>query len=254
MNEGNWRMIWSGLVKVAKNDKSQANEDNIVSALINPTLRNLKLINGDGKDLKLTNDGKQCLAAYGQEGINGFKKRLGLQVILIDQSSVDLASYLLSHHNSAPNAVTVTKLRSELFSLGIKNADKVTPVQGWVNLMEYVGILRKTEGGYHIVESQYRALRDGEKMPSITTVREAFYNTSRELRGSTFGSPYIPIPEFREHVCKELGITSFTFEKLITQLIRDEKLRIVLATPTRRVTEGITIGGKYYYFIAVYSR
>jgi len=253
-HSGRWKELWFELVKVARELDSTAKEDNIVSALINPTLRNLRLAAGDGEELRLSSDGRQCLEAFRRGSIHQFQKRLGYQIIYVDRNSANITSYLLMNHNTPETAISVSTLREELHRAGMKNATKVTPVQGWIRLMDYVSIVRKTKKGFYIIRSQFQVLKDGEVRPTATLIRKVFIETARKLKGMTQGSPYIPIPEFREHACAQLRISSFTFDEIVRQFLSDKQLRIVLSTPIRRVSGGITMNGKYYYFMAIYPR
>lgn len=222
--------------------------------MIGPTLRNLGLIVGGGEDIVLTNDGNQCLDAYQRGKMAGYLKRLGYQIIQIDKKNVNLIPYLLLKYSSKSSAVSIDTLRKELFANGVSNANKATPVAGWIRLLEYVGLVRRIGNLYYCIESEYNALLTGEQKPTKESFKQYVKEATKTLQRSTFGSPYIPIPDIREEVCKGMKISSFTFDRMLEEISREEDLRVVFATPTRRLPGGVTIRGKYYYFIAVYPR
>jgi len=253
-HEGNWKIIWEKLVKMVKEKKYRAKEDNIVSAYITPTLRNLKLIHGNGLQVKLTSDGKQCLNEYTNQGLTKFKKRLFHQVLKVDQQNVNLIEHLLKNHNSHETSISTSELKEELFNLGIKNAKKPSPVQGWISLLKYLELVEHIGTKHYIVKSQYVAFTKGEKIPSSRTFIKTLKDASQKLKHLTKGTPYIPIPNFRETVCSILQISSFTFDSLLREHYSKQKgIRLTFATPIRKVSRGMIIRNKYYYFIAVFD-
>lgn len=254
LNQGNWKKIWTELVKMAKDKGYNAHEDNIVSAYITPGLRNLKLAMGVKEKLHLTPDGKQCLQIYEKLGENDAKKRLGYQIIKMDEEKANLIPYLLKHHNSKELSVSTQDLKQELIKIGIRGADKETRVPAWITLLEYVELIKSTKKGWYILESQYDAFKKGEKNPTTKEFAKVLQESKNELKYVTRGSPYIPIPELREHICDKLRISTFKFDDLISQFPQNYKgVRLVFATPMRKVAGGLLIGKKYYYFIGVFS-
>ncbi len=86
-HRGNWRRIQDELVRFARSLGSKASGENVVSAYVTPTLRNLRLVSGQGQTLELTPDGRQCLEAHSSGGEDAYLRRLGLQLILVDRDS-----------------------------------------------------------------------------------------------------------------------------------------------------------------------
>ena len=250
-NEVKWKVIQSQLIELAKSLKSNAQPIVVVSAYITPMLRNLNLIEGDGSKNKLTADAIQCLLAYDKDGINGFKKRLAYQLIKIDENNAGIISYLVQNYNSATKSISVQNLKNELFSLGVTNAKMSSPVQGWIQLLEYVELVEKKGGNYYVMSSQIESIKNGEKEPTEREFAKGIEYVSKILKSP--GSPYVPIPEFRDSLCTHLGISTFTFYRKIKQFPPTYgKMRIMLATPINRAKGGITLGKKYYYYIAVF--
>ena len=246
--------MWNGFVKMARDKKSQAKEDNIVSALIVPTLGNLKLAEGIGIKKRLTPDGKQCLDLAKSKGITGFKKRLAFQIIKVDERNVNLLSYLQENHYSPETGITKEKLSDELFNLGVPNAKKITPIQGWLSFFKHVDLVDKKSSKYYLIKSQLSVIKKGEKKPSKSSFANVLKECKKELRNLTKGSPYLPIPEIRKFVCEKLQISTFTFNDMIVKFPSNyQGVRLVYATPMRRKLGGLSIGKKYYYFIGVFS-
>jgi hypothetical protein len=236
----------------------RAKAETVVSAYVTPTLGNLMLIEGPAGRIRLSSDGRRCLAAYENSDENGFKLRFGLQLILLDSQTAQLIPYMLAHHNSNTTAVTVLELKKELQVLGVKGADKTTPVSSWMDFLEYVDLIFSVGSRKYILSSQYRAMRNGEPKVSEAVFMNALRTSYESLLPNTYGSPYVPIPDLREHVCRKLGISSFGFNRLLVDLAFSKQdidsVRIVLATPMRYKPYGLRVGRKYYYFVSMFKR
>src|SRR5947208_850811 len=70
--KGDWEEIRKKLIDYARSQGSRATSENVVSAYVTPTLRNLRLILGKYSMLRLTADGVQCLDAHRKSGMPGF--------------------------------------------------------------------------------------------------------------------------------------------------------------------------------------
>jgi len=69
-------------------------------------------------------------------------------------------------------------------------------------------------------------------------------------------NPYVPIPELRKAVCRELGISPKEFDQKLIQLIRQRQVGnwlIDAASPRARRKGGLVfgIGEKYIYYLAI---
>jgi len=251
----NWKKIWKELIKFAKIKlSSKAEEDNIVSAYITPPLRKLDLIEGEKDEIRLTANGIQCLECFQDGGVIEYKKRLGYILIRTDEQNANFLSEILLNHDSKNNSISIEEFAKKLGDLGIKVKLKGTRIRGWLSLLYFVDLIDYSENAnFFLIKSQYDVLLKGEKQPKPKEFFEALQDATARLRFLTRGSPYIPIPEVRIFVCKKLGISTFTFDHILRNFPSTYKnRRIIFETPTRRVTKGLTLRGKYYYFIGLF--
>lgn len=232
-----------------------ATQGNIVSAYVTPTLRNLQLIEGSGSKLKLTSDGHQCLDAFRHGGESAFLSRLGLQIINIDRQSGSLIEKLMAKHSAALTAVTMNQFKQELLQLGHREATRGTRVSSWLSLLRFVGLVASENGKYYANSYQFEALLKGD--PDINSdeflavLEREYLSVLRHVKGST----YVPIPRLRAAVCGALRISSFRFDNMLRTAIRSPgRLLLLPATPISNEEGGLTVGKKYYYFVAVYPR
>jgi len=253
--QGDWNKIWKELTIFAKTKlSSKAKEDNIVSAYITPPLRKLDLIEGEKNKIKLTSNGVQCLEALKNGGIVEYKKHLGLIIIKTDEQNANFIQEILSKFDSKVKSISIEQLVKELEKLGIFVKSKGTRIRGWLTLLQFVDIIDSDERGYYYLQkSQYNVLLKGEKIPSIPEFLDAIIESSRKLKFKTKGSPYLPIPEVRRHVCQKLQMLTFRFDEMLKKIPSTyNDSRLIFETPTRKLPKGITIRGKYYYFIGVF--
>jgi len=255
-NIGDWASIQDSIIGQARRVQLRAKEETIVSAYVTPTLRNLRLIEGEAGKMHLSSDGTQCLVEYRSKGLDGFKLRLGLQLILVDSESSLLIPHMLRNHCSRDSAVAIDQLRMYLRSQGVEGADGGTRLSYWMAFLRHVELVILLNARYYIVGSQYNAMKRGE--PRVPDMRflDVLKKEYRRLLAGTYGSPYVPIPDVREAVCNDLGISSFAFKRRLIDLTflgtRANLPRIVLATPMRKKPYGLRIGRKYYYFLAIF--
>ncbi|AJW71062.1 hypothetical protein [Nitrosopumilus adriaticus] len=246
-----WEKIQQELIQMAIKKEIKAIPRVIISAYITPMLRNLKLIYGEGTDIKITNDGTQCIEAFLKNSEEGYKKRLAYQTIKIDEENIRLIPYLMRHHNKIENSVSLNDLKDELFSIGVPNAKKPTPVGSWIQLLTFVELVFMYNKKFYVRESQYETMLKGENKPKKSDIEKAFKNAANVLKSPN--TSYVSIPEFRDQVCEELRISSFTFYNILkNNPYSIGKTRLMFATPIKKTPGGIIIGNKYYYFISVY--
>ncbi len=253
-HKGDWNKIREKVLEFARSHGSRATEENVVSAYVTPTLRNLRLAAGKHSSLRLTSDGVQCRNAYLDEGMPGFLKRLGLQLIMVDKWDGLLLSHLMRNRASVSDAITIEQLKLELYKMGHREALLGTRVAAWITFLKFVDLVRYLGNRFYARSFQYHALLKGERVPSSRKFVETLWHQYKRLRtaGEGRGSPYVPIPVARDRVCSELGITTFTFDGKLREAVRSSDARIVLSTPMRKKEGGLTIGNKYYYLVAIY--
>ena len=253
--EGNWKKIWKNLTEFAKTKlSSKAKEDNIVSAYITPPLRKLDLIEGEKNELRLTTNGLQCLENFKKGGITEYKKHLGLILIKTDEQHANFISSILTKYDSTTKATSIENLVEDLANIGIKVSSKGTRIRGWLFLLQFVDLIDSDERGYfYLQKSQYDVFLNGETIPSTTEFITAILDSSKKLKFKTKGSPYLPIPEVRRFVCNKLQMLTFRFNDMLKKIPSTYKdSRFIFETPNRKLPKGITIKGKYYYFIGVF--
>ena len=117
--------------------------------------------------------------------------------------------------------------------------------------LTFVDLLGQHLKKYYIRKSQHQVILRGEKEPGTSKFAKYLKSSYKVLRKND--TPYVPIPEFRDEVCRQLRISTFTFDKKMKTFPSTYNgMRILYATPIKRVRDGLIIGDKYYYFIALF--
>jgi hypothetical protein len=175
---------------------------------------------------------------------------------LVDSETGGILEFLRKNHSSPSSSISVDGLKRELFSHGHPEALAGTRVSAWITLLRFVGLVRTNEDDlYYASGSQQIALLQGDPEISDKEFEQSLWARYRELKPSARGSPYVPIPAIREAVCNELSMSSFRFDKMLKSAIGSPgTIRVIPATPIETKEGGLTIGKKYYYFIAVYQQ
>ena len=248
---GTWEEMDRRIIATLKGLGSEANDENLVSAYVTPTLRNLKLIEGKGDKIKVTADGRQCLEAA-LKGDSFYKRRLALQALQRDEATAGLVPFLIYKHSSLPTRTTTPSLKRELAAIGVSGTESQTRLLGWIDLLSYVGLVQRLDEEFYVLPYQVDIVKRGEKHPSQPVFESEVRKACGELAVGQHGSKYVPIPGVRDLVCTRKKVSQKQFNDKLTLMYSRSIPGVVFATPRGKREGGIKIGKKYFYYIAVF--
>nr|MDO8081715.1 hypothetical protein [Candidatus Freyarchaeota archaeon] len=240
------------LTEVSKRGKR--NQHNSVYAITFPTFKRLNLIEGEGKSIKLSQDGKTLIEVAEKEGETAYKKKLAKLVLRTDQEKAHVIDAVLS---SGKEVLTIDDLVNVLKSSGIETNEKDDRLLKWLRILVYLDFIERLDGKFKFNRLQVEGVKS-EKNVSPPVFADTLIETYNKLKSEKMGSPYIPIPLIEKEVCKNLseyGFTTFDFRehllKLKAQGLSDKK--IIFTKPGARESGGLKINNNYYYYIAIFE-
>lgn len=249
---GKWETIRSRIVASLQDMGSTAKEDNLVSAYVTPTLKSLRLTEFEGPRIDLTPDGVQCVEAFEQGGMQAYKRRLGIQLLEIDDETAKLVTYLNQHHSSIETATTLPLLKKELGGK-IKRIGSQTALRGWIDHLSYVGLMGKTDHEFYLLTYEVDNTIRGEKNVGQVLFEREVRKAYEGLVSSGRRFKYVPIPKLRDRVCKKLQISQIQFYKRMSRMYLERSPGVVFSTPRGRRVGGLQVGKKYYYYVSIFE-
>ena len=249
--DGSWEKVKSSIVTDLRSLGSNALEENLISAYVTPTLKNLRLSEGDGPSLRLTPDGLQCVATADSD-LSRYKRRLALQLLQVDEETARIIPVLSRSHYSLATMTTVTSLKNEL-KKKIAGIESDSALRGWIEHLVYVGLVEQAGEGFYFLNYMLDVVRRGEIEIApdrfLREVKREYAALSRSQRGSA----YVPIPTLRDKVCSALGISQGQFYREVKRLFFQRVPGFVFSTPRGKRQGGFWFGRKYYYYIAIFE-
>jgi len=235
------------------NRKKPPTGRNSMRAVFGPTLRHLHLIRGERDDIKLLPPGKKLLEQYEKGGEPAYKKLLARHLVKLDNDKwLNILSYLRDSNKKHSSSELLDILRQRSPDSGI-NEERLTK---FLLYCEYVGLVYIRNRSVTLRTSQYKISKQSTyKQLNNREFFKVLYEQYELLRSQGEGSPYVPIPDIRDSVCERSGIWLDDFDKKLKDIPKETSDYLIqLTQPMVRKPKGITIGGKYLYYIAIYRK
>ena len=255
-NAENWVALKESLVHLAHELYFNASNENIISAYITPTLRNLGLVKGRGPNLELTSDGAAIRRAYEQGGEVNARKQLASLLYTLDDKNGKIVKHLATMQVNAELGETKMQLVEWLVNLGFdKKTLAGSRLNTWLSMLVYAGLIRKKDVIYYCDTSQLEAIKGAEVIPNSAEFEYALEQCYRGLLYKSGGSSYVPIDSLRDCVANKMKLWAPSFDSLLEKLLANPKdHRILLAAPLEYREGGVWIKNKYYYLLAIFNK
>ena len=255
-NAGSYSKIEEAVINLWRresNRKKPPTGRNSMRAVFGPTLRHLHLIRGERDDIKLLPPGKKLLEQYEKGGEPAYKKSLARHLVKLDNDKwLNILGYLRDSNKKHSTSELLDILRQRSPDSMI-NDERLTK---FLLYCEYVGLVYTRNRSVTLRISQYEiSTRNTYKQLSDREFFNILHQQYELLRSQGEGSPYVPIPDIRDTVCERSGIWLDDFDKKLRNIPREtDDYLVQLTQPMVRKPKGITIGGKYLYYIAIYKK
>lgn len=255
-NEGSYPKIEEAVINFWRrqsNRKKPPTSRNSMRAVFGPTLRHLHLIRGEREDIKLLPPGKKLLEEYEKGGEPAYKRTLARHLVKLDNEKwLNILGYLRESNKKHTFSELLDTLRQRAPDSGI-NDERLTK---FLLYCEYVGLVYIRNRFVALRISQYKiSTRSTYRQLSNKEFFKVLYEEYELLRSQGEGSPYVPIPNVRDRVCERSGIWLDDFDKTLKNIPKEtDDYLVQLTQPMVRKPEGITISGKYLYYIAIYKK
>jgi len=253
-NEGSFKKIEDGVIDYWKRTsirRTEPSRRNSMRAVFGPTLRHLQLIRGEGDEIKLLPKAKELLVSYKQGGTVLFKQKLAEHLLKLEETRwVNVLSALQNCESVSTESLMKTLMTE--YPESIINKSKLSK---YLAYLEYVGLISSKNGQISLRKSLYEMTIAGlQKEISADQFMKTLFDTYSEQRAKQTSS-YVPIPEIRDAVCEKLGIWPDQFDEMLTGIPKEtDRYLIHLTQPMIRESSGLKIGGKYFYYISVYTK
>lgn len=254
-NAGNYQRIEEALYNLWLESTRRTRaptKRNSLRAVIGPSLRHLGLARGEGNDFRLTGAGKRLLDAFRKWGEPRLKKELAAHLVRADKSNwVGLLGRLKQAGGQQPLTSILGQLRSELGESAI-DQDKL---RKYLKFFTYTELISFQDGTIRLRQKQADAaeaysFRTLSEQELVRLVQEAY----TKLRIPSV-SPFVPIPDIRDEVCKQTGLFSDDFDMLLARIQRETRDYILqFSQPMVRRPGGLHVGNTYFYYLAIYPR
>jgi len=255
-NEGNYSKIEEAVIDFWRRESSRKKPPtsrNSMRAVFGPTLRHLYLIRGERDDIKLLPPGKKLLEEYEKGGERAYKKTLARHLVKLDNEKwLNILGYLRESNKKHTFSELLDTLRQRAPDSGINN-ERLTK---FLLYCEYVGLVYIRNRFVALRASQYKiSVQSTYKQLSDKEFFRLLHQQYELLRSRGEGSPYVPIPDLRDSVCEKGEIWLDDFDKKLKNIPKEtDDYLVQLTQPMVRKPKGITIGGKYLYYIAIYKK
>ena len=255
-NEGSYVKIKQAVIDFWRHESKRRKPPtsrNSMRAVFGPTLRHLHLIRGERDNIKLLPPGKKLLQEYEKDGESGYKKLLAKHIVKLDKEKwLNVLGYLKESGKSHTFDQLLNGVRSRTPD-GIINEERLTK---FLLYCQYVGLVSVKNGSIALRVSQYeRCTRNSYRQLRNKEFFRLLYEAYELLRSPREGSPYVTIPDIRDIVCERGGIWLDDFDRKLIDIAKETKDYVIqLTQPMVRKPNGVAIGGKYLYYIAIYKK
>jgi len=255
-NEGSYVKIEQAVFEFWKHEsrrKKPPTSRNSLRAVFGPTLRHFHLIRGEGDNIKLLPPGVKLLEAYEKDGESGYKKLLAKHIVKLNREEwLDVLGYLKESGKTYAFVQLLNGVRARTPD-GVINEERLTK---FLLYCQYVGLVSVKDHSIFLRAGQYeRCTRDSYRQVGNKEFFRLLYEAYELLRSPGQGSPYVPIPDVRDNVCERGGIWSDDFNKKLIDIPKETKDYVIqLTQPMVRKPNGVAMGSKYLYYIALYKK
>ena len=226
---------------------------NSMRAVFGPTLRHLQLIRGERDSIRLLPLGKKLLKEWEEHGEAEYKKLLAKHIVKLDKENwLNVLGYLRDSGKSRKFDDLLNGVRSQTPE-GVINEERLTK---FLLYCQYVGLVSVKNRSVYLRGSQYdRSMKGSSTKLADDDFVRLLHEAYEMLQLSNEGSPYVSIPDVRDVVCERGGIWLDDFNKKLINIPKETKEYLIqLTQPMVRKPDGLTIGGKYLYYIAIYKK
>ncbi|MFX0135553.1 MAG: hypothetical protein ACFFDN_18050 [Candidatus Hodarchaeota archaeon] len=252
--EGDINQIINGIVEYLQQESQRQKKPSrriLYYAVTIPTLRKLKLIEGEGADIRLSPNGKRLFDAYYSAGISGFKKEFACHLLWIDSEDGNVISTL---QKSSPLSI-----KELINKIQLSEQTTLDRLKKWLNYLKFVELVKLESDRVIIRNSQLEAsLKKKNLQFQENEFIDVLLSEYKQIRNENVGMAYIPIPAIRDKVCEKFsdrGMWTWDFDKLLITLPREtDKYILQFTQPMERKEGGIYIGKRYYYFLHIHEK
>jgi hypothetical protein len=254
-NEHNYSVItneiYAYLINLSKRTQKPSPK-NLVRAVALPSLRHLKLIEGDENDIQLTPQGNSLyyssLNNLNLVDDSKFRKEFAKYLILLEEK------YYVSIINELK---TYNKIKISDFSIYLfeeKNYKfSFDRFHRWLNYLKYVGFISVQKKMIVVNQSQILNAQSNEKPPSLKYFREKLIESYLKLAPKSEFLGYVPIPLLKNEIYSIISnLWDQDFYDMLPKINREDNNTVIaFSEPMKWVNGGINIDGKYYYYIYI---
>lgn len=253
-NEGDFKKIEDGVIDYWKKTsirRTEPSRRNSLRAVFGPTLRHLQLIRGEGDEIKLLPKARELLVSYEHGGTIPFKQKLAEHLVKLEETR--WASVLPPLRNQ--EFISIDSLMKNVLRRYPESAVDKSKLRKYLAYLEYVGLISSKNGEIALRKSLYENTVAGlQRSISTDQFLKVLFDIYSDLRTKQTSS-YVPIPEIKDAVCERLGIWPDQFDEIMTKIPKETgEYLIHLTQPMVRESGGLKIGGKYFYYISVYTK
>lgn len=242
----------------------EPSEKNILRAVTFPSLRKLGLIEGEGKEIKLTPNARNLLRVYKLRGMPGYKRKLSKLIYVTDKKNGQILHTLgdLKKKNGGiiPKDVFLSELKRK-YKLKTEIDERILKdrMKRWFLYLFFVSFVNYANSNIQLNDVQVNAclkenlIKISKKKFVKTLIQEYNYLKNREK-----GLTYVPIPMLRDAVCKcfeKEGMMNEDFYEYLRSIERETKdYTILFSQPMLREEGGMFINERYFYYVSIYSK
>lgn len=238
-----------------KSLRGKRNEYNSVYAICLPTLKRLDLVEGEGNNIRLSQDGEVLINTYKNKGDLEYKRLFAKIFLRIDFEKAHVVENILKYDSEY---VSFNKLVEYLKENGVDTDEKDDRLKRWLRLLKFVNFIEEEGDKLRINKYQINGILYGKHKISYERFIDTFFEAYERLQQKGRGSKFVKIPDLEREVCKRLKTyyyTTYDFRQSITQL-RGKQIdnkKIVFSKPGAREKGGIKIEGNYYFYISIFN-
>lgn len=252
--EGEASRIKEEIVRYLQNESQRQKKPSpriLYFAVTIPTLRKLKLIEGEGVSIHLSPNGKRLADSYRSGGMQEFKRKFAYHLLQIDKANGDVTGIL----QKSPS-LSIKELSDRVNSSGRTTLDRL---RKWLNYLKFVDLVKFENEKVILRSSQLNACTEKEHLKvEEDKFVQTLINVYEEIRRENTGLVYVPIPMIRDGVCerfKDKGMWTWDFDEMLVSLPRETETYILQFTqPMERKEGGISIGNRYYYYLHIHKK